>query len=55
MDEMCKCTAKPTQSKGKTRPITALASKDECSGVTLNATVLNPVISEVRLKGQEIQ
>ena len=41
--------------KRQERPTTALASKDESSGVTLNGTVLGSVISEVRLKAQEIQ
>ena len=41
--------------KREERPTTALASKDESFGVTLNGTVLGSVISEVRLKAQEIQ
>ena len=52
---MNKCTAKPTQLKRQERPTTALASKDESFGVTFNGTVLGSVISEVRLKAQEIQ
>ena len=41
--------------KRKERPTTALASKDESFGVTLNGTVVGSVISEVRFKAQEIQ